>query len=94
MDFQTLEVLVRGETYLASELSARQRQELFKLYKEDKDPVEVQAYTVKMGYEEFKDLPIDELIDFPGSALATLSDGVLIVSGLADNADKEAEKNS
>lgn len=92
MKFKTLDLEIDGEVFKLQEISARQRQELFKLYKGDADPVEAQAASIKMGCPAFKDKALDEILDMPGTVFAALADGVMKLSGLGD--DKEDEKNS
>lgn len=92
MKFKTLELNLDGTKFNLQEISARQRQELFKLYKGDVDPVEAQATSIKMGCLELKDKTLDEILDMPGTVFADLADAVMRLSGLSD--DKDAEKNS
>ena len=94
MKFQTLKVTIDGQKYDARELSAGQRKELFKMYKSEADPMETQAATIQMGFAAFKDKSIDEILDLPGTAFSSLADAIMMVSGLADDSEKEAEKNS
>jgi len=95
MNFETKTVEVKGNTYNVQELSARQRQEVYKLFKsDDVDPVSLQAHYILRGCVEFKDSTLDEIMDLPGSLFGTLADEVVKISGLADESAEDSEKNS
>jgi malate/lactate dehydrogenase len=94
MEFQTKEVTINGNTFHIKELSARQRKEMYQYYKDERDPVDVQAFTIQAGCEECKGMTPEQILDMPGTIFGALSDEIIQVSGLADNAEGEAEKNS
>ena len=92
MKFNTKTVTIGSDKYDIKEINARQRQELFKLFKDDTDPVEAQAHSIKMGCTQFADKSIDEIFEMPGTIFAKLAEEVMKISGLGD--DSDAEKNS
>lgn len=94
MKFNTTKVTIGGEKYEIKEINARQRQELFKLFKDGTDPVEAQAHSIKMGCAAFKDKEIDEIFEMPGTIFSKLADEVMKISGLGDDSEKEEVKNS
>lgn len=97
MDFAFKEekIDVQGHELTLREMSARQRQEIFKLYQKNKDPVELQAHYVRMGCIEFKDKTADQILDHtPGNVLDELSNAIITFNGLDAEATEEAEKNS
>lgn len=91
MKFKTKSITIGGDKYEIKEINARQRQELFKLFKEETDPVEAQAHSIKMGCSQFVDKSIDEIFEMPGTIFAQLAEEVMRVSGLGDD---DSEKNS
>ena len=92
MKFNTKSLTIGSDKFDLKEINARQRQQLFKLFKDETDPVEAQAHSIKMGCAQFKDKTIDEIFDMPGTVFAQLAEEVMKISGLGD--DSEAEKNS
>lgn len=92
MNFQKKTLKLNGESYTVQELSARQRKEALKLYKEEIDPIDMQANYIQMGVIEFKETPIEKILDLPGTAFTKLVEAVTDVSGLTDA--EEVEKNS
>jgi len=94
MDFQSKVITINGEDFTVFEMSARQRQSMFKFYKDELDPVEIQANAIKMGCAEFRDKEIKDILDLPGKAFSDIADAVIAISGLADDSEKDAEKNS
>ena len=92
MKFNTKSVTIGDNKYDIKEINARQRQELFKLFKDDTDPVEAQAHSIKMGCTQFSSKTIDEIFEMPGTIFAKLAEEVMKISGLGD--DSDAEKNS
>lgn len=91
MKFKSKSLTIEGEKFEIREFSARQRQEMFKLYKGETDPVEAQAHSIKLACIQFSDKTIDEILDMPGTVFAELSEGIMKLSGLADD---DSEKNS
>ena len=95
MKFDSKKVEVKGESFTVVELSAKQRQQVFKLFKsEDIDPVELQANYIQLGCKEFASSSIDEVMELPGSLFGLLADEIVKISGLADESSEDAEKNS
>ena len=94
MKFKTKVVTIDGDKYNLKEINARQRQSLFKLFKDDTDPVEAQAHSIQMGCAELKDKSIDEIFEMPGTVFAQLAEEVMKISGLGDNDEQDAVKNS
>lgn len=92
MKFNTKKITVGGDKYDIKEINARQRQQLFKLFKDETDPVEAQAHSIKMGCSQFVDKTIDEIFEMPGTVFSKLADEVMKISGLGD--DEDTEKNS
>ncbi len=92
MKFNSKSITIGGDKFEIKEISARQRQQLFKLFKDETDPVEAQAHSIKMGCAQFVDKTIDEIFDIPGTIFAQLAEEVMKISGLGD--DSETEKNS
>jgi len=93
-DFETITITVGANEYTVTEFSGKQRKALFDLYKKDQDPITVQAHIVKMGCAELSTMSIDNLLDLPGRVLLKLSDEILILSGLTERAQADAEKKS
>ncbi len=88
-------VNIGDHTLTIIELSAKQRSQMMKLYKsENAGPIDIQAYIIKAGCTECADMNIDEILDMPGTIVGELSDEILLISGLTENAEEEAEKNS
>jgi len=94
MKFNTKSINIGGDKFDIKEINARQRQELFKLFKGETDPVEAQAHSIKMGCTQFVDTSIDEIFEMPGTVFAKLADEVMKISGLGDESEKEEVKNS
>jgi hypothetical protein len=94
MNFNSKTIKINGDSFTLTELSARQRKDLFKLFNDQTDPIEVQAHTILMGCKEFKGKEIDDILDCPGTVVSALSDGVMEISGLSDSSQKDAVKNS
>ncbi len=95
MKFKTKVVTIDGEKFKIQEINARQRKELFKLYQDDNsDALDSQAHAIKMGCEKFRDSSIDEIFEMPGTVFANLADEVMKLSGLGDDDEKDAVKNS
>ena len=92
MKFNTKSITIGSDKFELKEINARQRQQLFKLFKDETDPVEAQAHSIKMGCTQFADKTIDEIFEMPGTVFAKLAEEVMKISGLGD--DSEAEKNS
>ncbi len=92
MKFNTKSITIGSDKFELKEINARQRQELFKLFKDGTDPVEAQAHSIKMGCTQFVDKTIDEIFEMPGTVFAKLAEEVMKLSGLGD--DSELEKNS
>lgn len=92
MEFNTKSIKIGSDKFELKEINARQRQQLFKLFKDETDPVEAQAHSIKMGCAQFVDKTIDEIFEMPGTVFAKLAEEVMKISGLGD--DSEAEKNS
>ena len=91
MNFQKKTLKINGDTYHIQELSARQRKEALKLYKDEMDPIDLQANYIQMGVSELKDKTLDDILDLPGSVFSQFVDEVMTVSGLTD---KDEAKNS
>lgn len=91
---ESAKLKIDGEKVIVRELSARQRGELFQLNNAETNPVEIQAHIVKMGCPKYKDTSIDDISDFPGTSVDEISKEILDISGLGDDAEAEAEKNS
>lgn len=94
MNFVTSQITVDGKTVEVRELSARQRQAMLKLNKDGIDPIEIQAHIIKMGCSEFAESSIDDLLDMPGKAFSKISEKILNLSGLGDESEDDATKNS
>jgi len=94
MKFKTKKLKIDSEKFDIKEINARQRQELFKLFKDETDPVEAQAHAIKMGCSQFQDMAIDEILDMPGTVFASLAEEVMNISGLGDKSEKDEVKNS
>lgn len=94
MSFSETSVQSGDESFTVRELSARQRKDLFKMHKDEIDPIEIQAHIIKMGCPAFKDKDLDSIFDLPGSLYDSLANAVLKISGLSDDAEAQAEKNS
>jgi len=95
MKFNTKSITIGGDKYGIKELSAKQRHEMYLYFKKDgSDPVAAQAHYIKMSCTQFKDKSINEIFDMPGSVFAKLAEEIMSVSGLGEDDDKEAEKNS
>lgn len=92
MKFNTKSITIDADKFEIKEINARQRQELFKLFKDETDPVEAQAHAIKMGCKQFIDKSINEIFEMPGTIFAKLAEEVMAISGLGD--DSETEKNS
>lgn len=92
MKFNSKKITIGDDKFDIKEINARQRQQLFKLFKDETDPVEAQAHSIKMGCAQFIDKTIDEIFEMPGSIFAQLAEEVMKISGLGD--DSDAEKNS
>lgn len=93
MKFDKKTIELKGERFTINELSARNRQAIFKMFKkEDIDAVELQAHYIKLGCTEFKDSTLDDIMELPGTVFGKLADEVVQVSGLSDEAD--TTKNS
>lgn len=92
MKFNSKSIKIGDDKFEIKEINARQRQELFKLFKDETDPVEAQAHSIKMGCAQFADKTIDEIFDMPGTIFAQLAEEVMKISGLGD--DSDTEKNS
>lgn len=90
MKFDQKSIELKGEKFTVNELSARDRQTIFKMFK-DIDAVTLQAHYIKLGVAEFKDVDLDAVMDLPGTVFGKLADEVVIVSGLGEEAD--AAKN-
>lgn len=77
-----------------TELSARARQVMFALYKDDTDPISLQANYIRLGCDELKDMSIDEILDgVPGTVLTKLSERIIEFNGLNVDSVEDAEKN-
>jgi len=94
MKFKESALTIEGEEIIVRELSARQRSTLFDLHNANTSPVEIQAHIIKMGCSEFKEVSVDDIGDFPGSAVDDISKAILDISGLGDDSSVSAEKNS
>jgi len=93
MEFSTSSITVDGKSVEVRELSARQRQTLFKLNKDDLDPLEIQANIIKMGCNDYASIEVDAILDIPGRAFDAIATAVLSVSGLSEDDQEGAEKN-
>ena len=94
MKFKESKLKVEGEEIIVRELSAKQRGALFDLHNAKTNPVEIQANIIKMGCPIYADISIDDIGDFPGSAVDDISKEILKISGLGDDSVEEAVKNS
>ena len=94
MKFKESKLTIEGEKIIVRELSAKQRGALFDLNNAKTNPVEIQTNIIQMGCPIYKDTSIDDIGDFPGTAVDDISKEILKVSGLGEESDEEAEKNS
>ena len=94
MKFKISKIDIEGESISIRELSARQRQDLFGLYKAETNPIEIQANIIKMGCIGMEEKTTDEILDLPGGCFDEIAKGVLKISGLDEGSEEEAEKNS
>ena len=81
-----------GSVAEINELSARQRMQLFALYKKKMNPIEVQAHVIKMGCPEHSDKSVDKILDLPGQLFDEVSTRILDISGLGADSQAKAEK--
>lgn len=84
-------VEVQGKKIEVFEMTGRQRKELPKLAEKKQD---IESYCIKECVPELKDMTTNQILDLPSSVYTVLSDAVLKLSGLSEDANEEAEKNS
>lgn len=94
MKFKESTVKIDDDEIIVRELSAKQRGALFDLHTAEASPIVVQANIIKMGCPKYKDTSIDDIQDFPGTAVDEVSKAILDISGLGDDSAEVAEKNS
>ena len=80
--------LPNGETLDISELTLEQRGKLHQAAKND--PIQAQALVVCMGCALFDESDIKDVKQMPGDLISEIADGILALSGLAE---EDAEKN-
>ena len=81
-----------GEKIEIREINVKQRQEIIKLSSSDTDSLEIDAHLLKMGVTQYKDLTIDQIMEFPSSFFSKVAKKIMKLSALAG--DEDAEKNS
>lgn len=81
-----------GKSIKIREINVKQRQEIIKLSGSDTDSLEIDANLIKMGVTEYKDLTIDEIMEFPSSFFSKVARKIMALSAL--DGDEDAEKNS
>jgi len=95
MKFKTKKVTIEKEVFDIKEFSAKHRHDLYLYSKEEgSDPVSAQAKYIQMGCEQFKDKSVDEIFEMPGAIFTELAQAIMKISGLGEDDEKEAEKNS
>ncbi|MES0444985.1 MAG: hypothetical protein ABUJ92_00430 [Desulfobacterales bacterium] len=94
MKFKTKAVTINDEEITINEVSGEVRQKLVTLSKSKVDPITFQANVVKYGVEEHSETDVADILKFPSSALQTLSEEIMELSGLTEASDKKAVKNS
>lgn len=94
MEFNSTSLKIGKDVFTLSEMSAAKRRDMFKLFKEETGPIEVQAYAIQFCCDKFKDAEIDDIMEMPGTVFSKLAEEAMKISGLSDDAEAEAEKNS
>jgi hypothetical protein len=92
---KTGSVVIDGETYNVHELSARQRDAIAALFRGDnKDIMRINAVIACMGTEGLTEKDADGLVEGSAEMILALSQEVLKLSGMGDDAVDEAKPNS
>ena len=84
-------VTIQGQDIEVFEMTGRQRKQIPKVIEKKQD---IESYCIKECVPAFKEMTIDEILDLPSSVYAALSDAILKLSGLTDEAGDKATKNS
>ena len=92
---KTGSVAIDGETYHVHELSARQRDVIANLFRGDtKDIMRINAVIACMGTEGLTESDADGLTEGAAEMILALSQQVLALSGMGDEAVDDAKPNS